>query len=120
MAGQRVETDLHLLVGGQADQAHDPGVRPALKKQQPSEVLIQGYERPALSIGKRQYLVVTRVFGPVSRPDNIVTSGDQRVAHATPHRSPEAASCCGFDDEGFHPFLADDLAGIEQAGLNVL
>ena len=49
----------------------------AMKNRQFAKVLIQCHQNPALSVGQRKNLGISRVFRPVPGPHNIMAGGGQ-------------------------------------------
>ena len=49
-----------------------------------TEVFVERDENPALLMGQGQYLIIARISRPISRPDDIVPCGIQRINGATP------------------------------------
>ena len=49
-----------------------------------TEVFVERDENPTFPMGQGQDFIITRISRPVSRPDNIVPCGFQRINGTTP------------------------------------
>jgi len=75
MTKEHRQAHANLLLGGEVDKPQNSRVRPAMQKRQCAEILIESDQHAAFSICQGQYLIVTRIFFPISGPNDIVTGG---------------------------------------------
>ena len=73
-----------LLRGGQNRQPNNAGMSLTTHHRQLTEVFVERDQNPTLSMGQGQDFIVAGISRPVSRPDDIVSCGFERIDRATP------------------------------------
>lgn len=121
MLSYHIQTHSHLLLGGQTDEPQYPGVWSAMQKSQRPEVLVQGYERPVLCVCLGKDFLVARIFFPRACPHDIMTCVCEGLSYATPHAGvKQSMHLRRHHDQRLDAFLADYLAGVEEAGADII
>jgi hypothetical protein len=77
MLREHLKTHRGLLASCDVDQSQDPAVRRSADNSQFAEVLVQRHKDSSLGMSASQDLLVARVFGPITRPNNIMTGRGQ-------------------------------------------
>jgi hypothetical protein len=73
-----------LLRGGQNHQPNNSGMGLTPHHRKFTEIFVERDENPTLSMGQGQDFIIARISRPVSRPDDIVPCGFQRIDRTTP------------------------------------
>ena len=63
---------LHLLSCGQGNETDDADVWSSPHHGQFTEILVEGHEDPMICEGQCENLIVSWIFGPLTRPDDVV------------------------------------------------
>lgn len=109
-----------MLLNRETNDSKNAPVRKATKDREFTEVLIQSYEKPILSIGSTKNLFVSRIFIPLAGPDYIVTGALVSVRAGPQIQCRAEFSRSRFNSKRLDPFVTDNLSGVNQASLNVL
>ena len=74
-----------LPAGGNFDQTYDSDVRQSVDDGQLTKILIERHQHPAVLKGAKEYLLITRILGPIPGVNDIVACTDELYASTAPN-----------------------------------
>lgn len=77
MRREHLQTNRSLLTGRDIHQTQDTTVRSAVRDRHLAKILIQSHENALFDMSAAEDLVIARIFGPVTGPDDVVARGLQ-------------------------------------------